>query len=152
MATKRNARGRFTRCLNPVAKRIVYPSPSLGRDGKPLPEYHAVPGRYGVAWDYMEKGLSQKARRAGQGRAEYDAESMALIRKHGGLKNLVMAMCPSLSPERQARLIQTIESISHAKQRVQLTAHVKEHGGDLAGTGNALKKLKAQLRRRNAKA
>lgn len=75
----------------------------------PLPTYYEVSGRFGIAWDYLHEGLSR--------RAGYDPETMAEIRKLGGIKALVKRMCPTLSEDRLMRVVANVESICHAKQR-----------------------------------
>ncbi len=96
---KRKDNGRFTRCYNPVARRKVYVEP----------EYHAVDGRHGLAWEHMGEGLVK--------RAPYSPEDIGQIRQAGGIPRLVDHVLPLLHGERRMRLIQNIESIAHAKQR-----------------------------------
>jgi hypothetical protein len=116
----------------PVSKRKVYVDP------KP----YEIPGRYGVQWEYMGEGLSP--------RAPYDADSMAHVRKMGGMKALIDKVCPGLHPARKAQLLERMNSISHAKQRAALLEHIKDKGAahDKSGASLALLKLKAMLRRK----
>jgi hypothetical protein len=70
---------------------------------------HEVTGRHGIQWDHMGEGLERNA--------PYDVESMAIVRKLGGIKGLAKRMLPHLYPDRLDKVISRVEAACHRKQR-----------------------------------
>lgn len=120
---KRNEKGRFTRVYYPKARRVVLREQ----------DYYAVPGRHGMAWEHMGEGLVE--------RAPYDPEEIARIRQAGGIPRLVDHVLPFLNGERRRKVIENIQSISHAKQRAMM-------GNDPAHRARRLSKAERRVKRK----
>jgi hypothetical protein len=73
---------------------------------KDKPAYHEPSGMMGKDWMEIELG----------GRAPYDPSMLPLLSTRM-LPKLVDHVLPTLNPERKRQLVQTLQSITHAKQR-----------------------------------
>ena len=109
---------RKPQALNPVAKRVVV----IHKEDQSH-RGHLVAGRWGKRWEYMD---------GEHDRVPYDTELIPLLTTRG-LPRLIDHIMPTLNPERKRRLMETMQSIIHAKQR----KHEKETEPALdQGTGS----------------